>query len=92
MDSQALSKMISQQVAQGQRIAPSQLAQELYEALFPVILAHLKQQQSYDPTMSGGLSLMYQASSTTAEFIREGFRHVTNAVEQVKKPPTPNHI
>lgn len=83
--SDSLSRMMSQQVAAGQRVASNQLVEELYQAIFPVLLANLKQQQVYDPTVEGGLSLIYHTHTAVTDLLREGFKHVEAASKQVKK-------
>jgi prolipoprotein diacylglyceryltransferase len=84
--SDSLGKMISQQMAAGQRVAPAQLVEELYQAIFPVLLANLKQQRSYDSTVEGGLSLIYQTHTAVTELLREGFKHIERATDKVKNP------
>ena len=87
-----INKILNQSAMRASSLSPNQLVQDLYQAVFPVIHAHLLEQQAHDPTTGGGLQLMYHTHTAATELIREGIKAVTSAVEQVKRPPVSNHL
>ena len=77
---------MNDQFERSRQLSNNLLSQRLYEAVFPVVIEQIRAHQDKSKfETSEGLYLMQQAHDATSRLIKDGIKHIAEAVSQVER-------